>query len=87
MVENSNVEHVRDLIKEIDYLYFEQEVWQEVPFELRDEFENIMDGMRVKYNFLGIGNPENQDIVILEAVVKKLKDLKSDKHGEQTSNL
>lgn len=77
MEENSNVlEYVRDLIREIDSLYFEQEVWQEVPSELRDEFENVMDGMRVKYNFLGIGNPENRDVVILEAMLKKLKELK-----------
>lgn len=70
------LEYVQDMIAEINNLYLEQEVRAKIPIDVAEEFEEVMNGMRIKYMFLGIKDPEQEDIRILEAIVKKLKELK-----------
>lgn len=64
-------EEIRKLIEEITEEQKNGNAYKKIPVKFWEEFEDIMDGMRMKYFLLGL-QPDKKDIELIKAIHKKV---------------
>jgi hypothetical protein len=62
---------MRKMLEEITEQQKDGNAYKIIPEKFWEEFEDVMDGLRMKYFFLGL-QPDEEDIKIVEAIHRKV---------------
>jgi hypothetical protein len=65
----SNLNEIRKMLEEITEQQKNGNAYKIIPEKFWEEFEDVMDGLRVKYFFLGL-QPDEEDIEIVKALYR-----------------
>jgi len=64
-----SLEEMRKMLEEITEQQENGSAYKIIPEKFWEEFEDVMDGLRIKYFFLGL-QPEEEDIKIVKGIYK-----------------